>query len=84
MINKHRTDKVSFGFGLAFVTVALWWLIGVQLEIVLPTAGWFVAGGLILFGVIGLAGSLWPSRRNEPISPGGTPVGELGSDPEPW
>jgi hypothetical protein len=67
-MKRHRTDRVSLSFGLLFLVIVLWWLLASQVSIDLPTAGWFVAGGLILFGVLGLVGSLRPRRGNEPVS----------------
>ncbi len=64
----HPTDRWSLGFGLLFIFAVLWWLVASQINVDLPTAGWFVAGGLILFGVLGLIGSLKPRRREEPVS----------------
>jgi len=65
----HPTDKVSLWFGVIFLIAALWWLLGSQIKVDLPTAGWFVAAGLILFGVLGLIGSLRPRRQVGPTSP---------------
>lgn len=59
-MNLHRTDKLSLVFGLLFLTITVIWLLVGQLDVDLPTAGWFIAGGLIVFGVLGLVGSLRP------------------------
>lgn len=67
-MNVHRTDRLSLGFGLLFLAFTLAWLLVGQLQVNLPTAGWFVAGGLIIFGVLGLMGSLRPRHRDEPTS----------------
>lgn len=77
-MNIHRTDNVSLGFGLTFLAIALWWFLAAQLNVVLPTAGWFVAGGLILFGVLGLMSSL---RRKE-VAP--AEEAEALDGPDPW
>ena len=63
---------------------ALWWLLALQLQIDLPTAGWFLAGGLIMFGVFGLIGSIRPRRQIDPTSPAAGSLEGIGSDPEPW
>jgi hypothetical protein len=63
----HRTDKVSLIFGLLFLAVTGWWLITQTLDFGLPAIGWFVAGGLILFGLLGLFGALRSARTN-PVS----------------
>jgi hypothetical protein len=74
----HRTDRLSLWFGLLFLIFVLWWLLIGQVGIDVPTAGWFIAGGLIVFGVLGLVTSLRPRRREEPVS--SPPVPE----PEDW
>jgi hypothetical protein len=73
-MNIHRTDRWSLWIGLLFLAFVVWWLIGSQLEVHMPTAGLFLAGGLILFGVLGLIGSLRPRRPVEPVS---TPPDDL-------
>lgn len=70
----HRTDIVSFGFGLFFLAIAAWWLLAQLLGLALPPAGWFLAGALILIGVLGLVGTL---RSGRPPTPGdGTGPGD--------
>jgi hypothetical protein len=60
----HRTDGVSLSFGLIFLAVALWWALSQVITVRLPAVGWVVAGGLIMFGVIGLLGAIRGGRRN--------------------
>jgi hypothetical protein len=72
----HHTDRVSLLFGLLFVAVAGWWLLARSVNIALPIAGWLLAGGLIVFGLIALIGSLRPRRR--------IPGGAASDDPETW
>ena len=70
----HRTDLVSFAFGLLFLALSAWWLLAQVLGLVLPPVGWFLAGGLILIGVLGLIGALRSSRHTgkpEPADPAG-------------
>ncbi|SCL19521.1 hypothetical protein GA0070616_1762 [Micromonospora nigra] len=62
----HRTDLVSFAFGLLFVALSAWWLLAQMLGLVLPAVGWFLAGGLIMVGVLGLVGALRSSRSPAP------------------
>jgi hypothetical protein len=63
----HRTDGVSLVFGLLFLAVTGWWLLAEILDLAVPAAGWFVAGGLILFGLLGLLGAM-RTARHEPAS----------------
>jgi hypothetical protein len=63
----HRTDGVSLVFGLIFLAVAGWWLVAQTMHLALPAIGWFVAGGLIVFGMLGLLGALRSART--PPSP---------------
>ncbi|SBV29665.1 hypothetical protein GA0070620_5245 [Micromonospora krabiensis] len=58
----HRTDLVSFAFGLIFLALAAWWLSAQLLGLALPPVGWFLAGALILIGVLGLVGALRSGR----------------------
>ncbi|MBM2619253.1 hypothetical protein JIG36_27245 [Actinoplanes sp. LDG1-06] len=58
----HRMDGVSLSFGVLFLLVAIWWAVSRVVTIHLPAVGWLVAGGLILFGVIGLLGALRSAR----------------------
>jgi hypothetical protein len=64
----HRTDGLSLVFGLIFLVAVGWWLFGKAVDVALPEVGWFAAGALIVFGVIGLLGALRGdgrrSRRN--------------------
>jgi len=65
----HRTDGVSLSFGLIFLVVALWWAVSQVVNLRLPNLGWLVAGGLILFGVVGLMGAIRSGRRAEVVAP---------------
>lgn len=65
----HRTDGVSFSFGLIFLLVAAWWAVTRVVHVALPAVGWLVAGALLLFGVIGLLGAIRSGRRNEQLEP---------------
>lgn len=68
----HRTDLVSFAFGLTFLALALWWLLARILGLTLPPVGWFLAGALVLIGLLGLLGALRSGRHahREPAGPG--------------
>lgn len=71
----HRTDGVSLVFALIFLALAGWWLLAQLLDLSLPAVGWFVAGALILIGLLGLFGAL-RSGRSAPadVPPTGTPA----------
>lgn len=94
----HRTDLVSFVFGLLFVGLALWWLLAQILGLALPAVGWFLAGALVLIGLLGLVGAVRSARTTDavppaagsgtaptpdPADPAGRPVsGPAGSPPD--
>jgi hypothetical protein len=59
----HHTDGVSLTFGVIFVFILVAWLFGSVAHVSLPNPGWFVAGALILFGLLGLVGMLRSDRR---------------------
>lgn len=59
----HRTDLVSFAFGLLFLVLTAWWLSAKILGLAVPPVGWFLAGALILIGVFGLVGALRSGRH---------------------
>lgn len=61
----HRTDLVSFVFGLIFVGLALWWLLAQILGLALPAVGWFLAGALVLIGLLGLVGAVRSARNQD-------------------
>jgi hypothetical protein len=65
-VKAHRTDIVSFAFGLAFLGLSAWWLLARILGLALPPVGWFLAGALILIGLLGLVGALRSGRHTEP------------------
>ena len=68
----HRTDVVSFAFGLVFLALSVWWLLARILGLVLPPVGWFLAGALILVGLLSLVGALRSARHTDstPTGPG--------------
>lgn len=65
----HRTDLVSFVFGLLFVGLALWWLLAQILGLALPAVGWFLAGALVLIGLLGLVGAVRSARTPDREAP---------------
>ena len=68
-MKRHRTDVVSLTFGLIFSLIAGWWLVTRHVDVPLPEVGWVVAGGLILIGVLGLAGALRSGRGDRAHTP---------------
>ena len=67
----HRTDGVSLSFALIFLAIVGWWLLAQVVDLDLPAVGWFVAGALILLGVLGLFGALRAARQ-PPVVPAET------------
>lgn len=80
----HRTDLVSLAFGLIFLGIAVWWLVAQLVGFVAPAVGWFVAGALLLVGLLGLAGAVRAARspKTGRTAPDGqtTPDGETPLD----
>ncbi|MCO8275789.1 hypothetical protein M1L60_34930 [Actinoplanes sp. TRM 88003] len=74
----HRTDGVSLSFGILFLLVVAWWAASRVVTLHLPAMGWLVAGGLIVFGVIGLLGALRSARS----TPTPAPEPEKPAEPE--
>jgi hypothetical protein len=61
----HRTDSVSLTFGLIFLGIVIVWLFNIVIDVRLPRPGWIAAGGLILFGLLGLLGALRSDRKRD-------------------
>jgi hypothetical protein len=59
----HRTDGVSLTFGLIFLGIVIVWLFNSVFSYHLPRPGWIAAGALILFGLLGLLGTLRSDHR---------------------
>ncbi|WP_250001225.1 hypothetical protein [Actinoplanes sp. M2I2] len=74
----HRTDGVSLSFGVLFLLVVAWWAVTRVVTVHLPAVGWLVAGGLIVFGVLGLLGALRSARG----TPAPAPAAEQPAEPE--
>lgn len=68
-MKSHRTDGVSLTFGVIFLVIVAWYLTAGAVRLNLPQVGWFVAGGLILLGLVGLIGALRGGRRSSPAEP---------------
>jgi hypothetical protein len=56
----HDLDVTSFAFGAVFLSLVVVWLGTRLIDIEFPSAGWLVAGALIVFGVLGLVLTLLP------------------------
>lgn len=63
----HRTDGLSLTFGLIFLGIVIVWLFNQAVEVNL-NAGWIVAVGLIVFGLLGLLGALRSDKSDKPAS----------------
>jgi hypothetical protein len=61
-MNKHEIDVVSLSFGWVFLAMTAWWLVATTVDIELPSAGWFVAGLLVVLGLLGLYAAMKPVR----------------------
>ncbi len=77
----HRTDLVSFAFGLVFLALSVWWLLARILGLTLPPVGWFLAGALLLIGVLGLVGALRSGRHADRDAAAATDTGVSVSAP---
>ncbi|MDG6105375.1 hypothetical protein Daura_47685 [Dactylosporangium aurantiacum] len=63
----HRTDGLSLTFGLIFLGIVVVWLFNQAVNVHL-NAGWIVAIGLIVFGLLGLLGALRSDKSDKPSS----------------
>ncbi|MFC4146180.1 hypothetical protein ACFO0M_07925 [Micromonospora mangrovi] len=80
----HRTDLVSFAFGLAFLALSVWWLLAQILGLTLPPVGWFLAGALLLVGLLGLLGALRSGRPADRGTPADATVSASYEEPREW
>ncbi|SCE88087.1 hypothetical protein GA0074696_1414 [Micromonospora purpureochromogenes] len=69
----HRTDLVSLTFGLLFLGLSVWWLLAQILGLALPPVGWFLAGALVVIGLLGLVGALRSGRHDREVPPAAGP-----------
>jgi hypothetical protein len=65
-MNRHDIDPVSLATGIAFLALAGWWLLDRAIDLKAPTTGWFLAGALLLIGLLGMASALRADRRQPP------------------
>jgi len=61
-MKKHPLDMFSLIFGMVFLLIAGTWVIRQSVDIDLPNVGWFLAGALILAGVLGIASVIRGAR----------------------
>jgi len=61
-MNRHETDALSLTFGSVFLAIVAWWIVVRSVHIDLPSGGWFLAGALIVLGVVGLVVVVRPHR----------------------
>ncbi|GAA1872099.1 hypothetical protein [Asanoa iriomotensis] len=54
----HRTDLLSLTFAIIFLAIFGWWVFAQVVHVNVPPAGWWVAFGLILLGLLGLMGAI--------------------------
>lgn len=59
----HRTDMVSLTFAVIFLAIFGWWVVSRLVNLHVPAAGWWVAFGLILLGLLGLIGAVRSTRN---------------------
>jgi len=84
----HRTDAISLVFAVIFLAIFGWWVFAQVVNVNVPAAGWWVAFGLILLGLLGLVGAVRSARNAgaaqrsaAPVSPSADPFPSI--DPEP-
>ena len=77
-MKRHNTDAVSLIFGVIFLLLAGWWVLGRAVNVALPTLGWAVALGLIVVGALGLVAAL----RGGPRDPAQTSPSPFMGDPD--
>lgn len=65
-MNRHASDTVSLIFGVTFLVAAAAWLLTRWVAVQLPSAGWIVASGLVLLGVLGLISAALRRRDETP------------------
>jgi len=64
-MKRHSTDLVSIIFGVIFLAIAGWWLLGRYVHLNVPHGGWVLAAALILVGLLGVVGSLRGDRNGD-------------------
>ena len=62
-MKRHDIDAASLTTGVVFLAFVMWWLLGRVINFHAPSAGWFAAGALLLFGLLGLLSALRSDRK---------------------
>ena len=78
-MKKHSLDMLSLIFGMVFLLIAGTWVIRRSVDVELPDAGWFLAGALVLAGVLGIVSfvrSAWKTPVESSESSADTPPEE--------
>jgi hypothetical protein len=62
-MKRHPTDVVALVLGCVLLAVVAVWALAKTVTLHLPSGGWFIAGGFVVAGLVGVATVLRPSRR---------------------
>lgn len=81
----HRTDLLSLTFALIFLAIFGWWVFAQVVHVNVPAAGWWVAFGLILLGLLGLMGAIRSAHNANAAQRSAVPAPDPNPsfDPEP-
>ncbi|WP_412541564.1 hypothetical protein R8Z50_03095 [Longispora sp. K20-0274] len=58
----HRLDSVSLVFGLLFLSLTGWWVLGQVVHVSGSTLAWTGAAALVGIGILGIAASIIGNR----------------------
>ena len=72
----HRTDLLSLTFAIIFLAIFGWWVFAQLVHVKVPPAGWWVAFGLILLGLLGLMGAIRSARNANAAAPAPVPAAD--------
>jgi hypothetical protein len=81
----HRTDLLSLTFAVIFLAIFGWWVFAQVVHVNVPAAGWWVAFGLILLGLLGLMGAIRSAHTANAAQRSAAPAPDPNPsiDPEP-
>jgi hypothetical protein len=60
-MKRHDSDAISLVFGSVFLGVVVWWSLAKLAGIDPPRMSWFLAGALIVVGLLGVLAALRPT-----------------------